>query len=50
VAIVDATVVGHICPIVGIDGVDRHFGDTVQLDDQVTDIPALIEGGHVTVP
>jgi hypothetical protein len=50
VAVVSCTVVGHICPIVGTDDVDRHFGDTVLLDDQITDIEALIEGGHITVP
>lgn len=49
-AIVSATVTGHVCPIVGTDHVDKHFGDTVQLDDQVTDIQALIDGGHITVP
>jgi hypothetical protein len=50
VAVVDCTVVGHVCPIVDIDGTEKHFGDAVQLDDQETDIPALVEGGHVTVP
>ena len=49
-AIVTATVIGHICPIVDVDQSEKHFGDTVNLDDQVTDIEALIEGGHITVP
>lgn len=49
-AIVTATVTGHACPIVGTDNIDKHFGQTVQLDDQVTDIQALIDGGHITVP
>jgi hypothetical protein len=50
VAVVSCTVVGHVFPIVGTDEVNRHFGETVQLDDQVTDIQALIDGGHITVP
>lgn len=49
-AIVSCTVVGHVCPIVGTDHVDRHYGETVLLDDQDTDIQALIDGGHITVP
>lgn len=49
-AIVTGTVIGHVCPIVDVDGTDKHFGDTVHLDDQETDIPALLEGGHITVP
>lgn len=49
-ATITATVIGHICPIVDVDETDKHFGDTVHLDDQKTDIQALIEGGHITVP
>ena len=48
--VVDCTVVGHIFPIVGLDEQDHHFGDAVQLDSDVTDIQALIDGGHITVP
>lgn len=50
-AVVDCTVIGHVCPIVDdLDGTDTHFGDTVHLDDQVTNLQALIDGGHITVP
>ena len=49
-AVVDATVTGHVCPIVDLDGTDKHFGDAVQLEDTTTDVQALIDGGHITVP
>jgi hypothetical protein len=50
VTVVTATVTGHVCPIVDVDGTDKHFGDTVELDSDVTAIQALIDGGHITVP
>lgn len=49
-ATVNATVAGHICPIVDMDGTSKHFGEAVQLDDTETNIQALIDGGHITVP
>lgn len=49
-AIVACTVVGQVCPIVDLDGTEKHFGETVQLDDQVTNVQALVDGGHITVP
>lgn len=48
--IVSCTVTGHVCPIIDIDTTAKHYGDTVQLDSDVTNIQALIEGGHITVP
>lgn len=49
-AIVSCTVIGQVCPIVDVDDTDKRFGETVNLDDEKTNIPALIEGGHITVP
>jgi hypothetical protein len=43
---VKCTVIGP-CPIVGVDGKDVNTGGTVELDPAVTNIPALITGGHV---
>lgn len=43
---VKCTVTGP-CPIVGTDGKDVPHGGTVELDPEQTNIPALIEGGHV---
>jgi hypothetical protein len=50
VTVVTGTVAGHVCPIVDIDTTAKHYGDTVQLDSDVTNIQALIDGGHITVP
>lgn len=43
---VSCTVIGP-CPIVGADGKDVNPGGVVELDPDITNIPALIEGGHI---
>lgn len=43
---VKCTVIGP-CPIVGVDGKDVNPGGTVELDPAVTNVQALIDGGHV---
>lgn len=43
---VKCTVTG-LCPIVGVDGKDVNPGGTVELDPAVTNVSALVDGGHV---